>query len=63
MDVFRKGKFELLALTETKLKGNGEIWCGVNGVIAGVQMERAWEGVAVLLNDVWHSTDDRLWMC
>ena len=23
VDVFRKGKFELLALTETKLKGNG----------------------------------------
>ena len=30
VDVFREGKFELLALTETKLKGNGELsWCGV----------------------------------
>ena len=30
VDVFRKGKFELLALTETKLKGNGEVsWCKV----------------------------------
>ena len=36
MDVFRKGKSELLALTETKLKGNGEVsWCGVN-VIADI---------------------------
>ena len=27
-----------------------------NGIIAGVQeMERAREGVATLLNDVWHS--------
>ena len=24
VDVFRKGKFELLALNEAKLKGNGE---------------------------------------
>ena len=57
MDVFREGKFELLALTEMKLKGNGEVsWCGVNGIIAGVQeMERTREGVAILLNDVWHS--------
>ena len=57
MDVFRRGKFKWLALTETKLKGKGGVsWCGVNGIIAGVQeMERAREGVAVLLNDVWHS--------
>ena len=48
---------ELLASTETKLKGNGEVsWCGVNGIIADVQeMERAREGVAILLNDIWHS--------
>ena len=48
----RNGKFELLAFTETKLKGNGEVsWCGVNSIIAGVQeMERAREGVSVLLN-------------
>ena len=38
------------------LKRNGEaLWCGVNGIIAGVQeMERASEGVSILLNDVWH---------
>ena len=30
--------------------------CGVNGLIAVVQeMERAKRGVAILLNDVWHS--------
>ena len=56
-DVFRKGRFELLALTEMKLKGNGEVsWYEVNGIIAGVQgMERAREGVAILLNDGWLS--------
>ena len=55
--VFREGKFELLALTKTKLKRNGKVsWCGVNGIIAGVQeMERAKEGVSILLTDVWHS--------
>ena len=54
MDVFREGKFGLLTLTETKLKGNGELsWCEANGIIAGVQeMERAREGVAILLNDL-----------
>ena len=53
MDIFRKGKFELLALTETKSKGNGEVsWYGINDIIASVQMERAREGVAILLNDV-----------
>ena len=57
IDVFRKGKFKLLALTETKLKGNGEVsWYGVNGIIANVQeMENAKEGVTVLLNNVWHN--------
>ena len=55
--VFRKGKFELLALTETKLKGNGEVsLCWINGIIANVQeMERAREGLGVLLTNVWHS--------
>ena len=44
------GKFELLALKE-----NREVsWCVVNGIIAE-EIERTREGVAVLLNDVWHS--------
>ena len=44
VDVFRKGKFELLAITGTNLKGNEEVLrCGVNGIIA------------ILLNNVWHS--------
>ena len=36
--------------------GNGKVlWCGENGIIASVQkMERAREGVAILLNHVWH---------
>ena len=38
MDIFRNGKVELLAMTETELKGNGEVsWYGVYGIIAGVQ--------------------------
>ena len=37
VDVFRKGKFVFLALTETKLKGNGVFsWYGVNGIIVSV---------------------------
>ena len=57
VDGFKRGKFELLALSETKLKGNREVsCCGVNGIIAGVQeMERARDAVAILLNNVWHS--------
>ena len=53
VNVFREGKFELLALMETKLKGNGEVsWRGVNGIIASVQeMERVRKHVALLLND------------
>ena len=57
VDIFKKAEFELLVLTETKLKGNGEVsWSGVNVIFAGVQeMQRAREVLAVLLNDVWHS--------
>ena len=49
VDVFKKGKFELLALTETKLKGNGKVSrCGANGILMDVQeIERAREGVAI----------------
>ena len=37
MDVFREGKFELLDLTETKLKGKGKVsWSGVNVIFTGV---------------------------
>ena len=43
---------ELLALSETKLKGNGE----VNGILVGAQeIESAREGVAIFMNNVWHS--------
>ena len=50
-DIWGKGDLELLALTGTKLKGNGKIlWCWVNHVIVGVhEIERAREGVTVLL--------------
>ena len=54
--MFSEGKFKLLALRETKLKGNG-----VNGITIGVQeMEKAKEGVSILLNNVWHRA---LWVC
>ena len=50
--VFRKGKPELLTLTETKLKGNEEVsWCGINVQ----EIETAREGVAILFNDVMYS--------
>ena len=43
----------------TELKENREVpvsWCGVNGISAGVQeIERTGEGMAILLNKVWHS--------
>ena len=57
LNVSKEENFELLAMTETKLKGNGEVsWCGVNGIIACSQeMEKDKEGVAILLNDVWRS--------
>ena len=56
VDIFKKGKFNLLTLTETKLKGEGVSWVEVNGIILGVQeIKRAREGVAVLLSDVWHN--------
>ena len=57
MDVFRKGKFKLLALAETKWEGKEELsWCGVSGIIAILQeMERAREWVAILLIIVCHS--------
>ena len=57
MDSFKEGKFELLALMKTKLKGKGEVsWSEVNVTFTGVHgMERGREGVAVLLNDVWYS--------
>ena len=51
-------KFELLALMETKLKGNGKVsWCGANDInhcwYSGDGKGYGW--VAILLNDVWHS--------
>ena len=53
----KKESYNCLPLTETKLKGNGQVsWCGVNGIIAGVQdIEKVRERVAILLNDMWHS--------
>ena len=46
VDVFRKGKFELLALTETKLKENEEgSGCEINDITARVQgIEKARKG-------------------
>ena len=59
-DAFRKGKFELIALTETKLKGNREVsWCGVNGIIDSVQeIEKPREGMTVLCDTVGRLTLD-----
>ena len=47
----------MLALTETKQKGKGDVSrYGVSSINVGVlQTERAWEGVAVSINGVWNS--------
>ena len=47
----RERKYDVLSLSETKLKGNGMIeW---DGVKAGVRERgRAREGVAVLMNEI-----------
>ena len=38
VDVFGKGKFELLPFTKTKMKGNGEVsWCGVSIISVGTR--------------------------
>ena len=44
VDVFRKGKFELLALTETILKGNGDVsWYGVNALRVFSRWKELWQ--------------------
>src|SRR5678815_3357366 len=55
MDVFKKGKFDLLAVTETKMKGIGENeWCGVKCVCFSVERnESGIEGFAILMSDLW----------
>ena len=40
VDAFRNGMFELFGLTETKMKGDGEIsWCGVSGICGNTKGE------------------------
>ena len=54
VNVFKEGRFDMLALNETKLRGKGEFeWGGVKGVRSGVDAGRAKEGVAMMMNDVW----------
>ena len=45
-------------MTETELKGNWEVsWYGVNCIIADFQeIDRGKEGMAILINNEWHST-------
>ena len=55
-NIFRRRKFELLVLTEEKLKGNGAVsWCKVNGIVGVQEIERARECVAVLMSSEWYS--------
>ena len=64
VDVFRKRKLELLSLTETKLKGNGEVlWYGVNGIIAGVQEMESEGRCGSPIERCVAQCSDRLWMC
>ena len=59
VDILKKGKFDLLALTEAKLKGEGEVsWGKANGLISGVhEVERTRERVTVMFSDVLHSAE------
>ena len=61
VDIFKKGKFNLLISTEMKLKGEGKVsWVEVNGIISGVEeVERTREGEAILLSDVWYSAVEK----
>ena len=57
VDVFRKRKFELLAFTEIKLKGE-VLCCRVNGIFVGVEkkeIQRVTKFAACLMKDEWHS--------
>ena len=50
--MFRKRKLGVLALSETKMKGKGEVvFGGVGGRRSGVEDGRAREGVAILLSE------------
>ena len=55
--VMKEKGFDVLALTETKLKDKGEISFGMyKGIYAGVnERVRAREGVAIVMKEVWWS--------
>ena len=51
-DMFQRRKMDVLALSETKLKGKGEVaFGGVKGRVSAVRGGRAREGVALVLNE------------
>ena len=53
-EMFKKGSLDILALSETNLKGVDDVeWEGVYGIKSGVRGGRAKEGVAVLMTDKW----------
>ncbi|TOF73529.1 hypothetical protein CGJ15_27330, partial [Vibrio parahaemolyticus] len=61
VDVMNEKKLDVLALSETKLKGVGEFqWRGINGIRSGVSNRvRAKEGVAIMLKDkLWQEKRD-----
>ena len=50
--MFRERKLDVLALSETKMKGKGEVTFGeMTGRVSGVERGRAREGVALLLSE------------
>ena len=53
VQVFRTGKCEFLAVTETNMEGKGEVswWEGGRGNGIVEEIERAGGGMAVLIND------------
>ena len=52
VDIFNERKLDVMALSETKLKGEGErMWEGQRVIVSGVSERcRAREGVAVLIS-------------
>ena len=51
-DMFKRRSMDVLALSETKMKGKGEMAFGeVTGRVSGVDRGRAREGVPVMLSE------------
>ena len=56
VDVFRRRILSCLPNSDKAEREREVSWCGLNGIIAGVQeIDGTREGVAALMNDAWHT--------